>query len=60
MRRDGRAWSPDEPARQPEYRRLYLQTKARLEAFEDTIVRFNDIIDDLRKRVTELEKRLGK
>jgi hypothetical protein len=52
-----RPWSPDEPARQPEYRQLYLRTKARLESFEDVIVRMYDMITDLQKRIAELEKR---
>ena len=60
MRNDGRSWSPDEPARHPDYKRLYRQTKARLESFEDVIVRVYDIVDDLRKRVAKIEKRLDK
>jgi len=52
-----RPWSPDEPARQPEYRRLYLRTKMKLEAFEDVIVRMHDKVADLQRRVAQLEKR---
>jgi hypothetical protein len=59
MRSDGRTHNPNEPARRPDYRRLYLRTKVQLESLHDAIARLYDVVKDLRERLTKLETRHG-
>jgi len=46
-------WSPNEPARQPAYRRLYVRMKERLDLL-------NDQMNYLLVRIERLEARLDK
>ena len=50
-----RQWSPNEPARQYAYRRLYVCMKERLDQQDDIIQYLLGRIDGLQKRVDELE-----
>jgi hypothetical protein len=55
MRKDGRAFSPDEPARQKAYRQLYRHTKLRLDCQDDLLSLLMQRIDGLQKRIEALE-----
>ena len=50
-----RPWSPSEPARQKPYRKFYWRTKHQFELIEDRLDYLLDYIDELKKRVDELE-----
>ncbi len=55
MRKDGRTFSPAEPARQKLYRKFYLRTKIRLDRQDDVLMHLVQRIDKLQKRIEELE-----
>jgi hypothetical protein len=55
MRKDGRAYSPDELARTKLYRQFYLRTKLRLDRQDDVLTYLVQRIDKLQKRIEELE-----
>jgi predicted nucleic acid-binding Zn-ribbon protein len=48
-----------EPSRQPGYRRLYKQINDLKNHLEDTISHFHKTINELRSRVSTLEKKQG-
>jgi len=50
-----RPFSPEEPARQRVYRRLYLRTKQRLDRQDDILQYLMGRIDGLQKRFDKLE-----
>ena len=52
MRADKRAWDKSEPARSPEYRRLYHR-------YKHDVDRLDDMITLLLKRIVELEHRVN-
>ncbi len=43
---------------QPARQRTYIRLRARVEALEDAISHFYNVIDELRRRVSTLEKKL--
>jgi hypothetical protein len=51
-----RPFSPDEPAREKLYRRLYVRTKLRLDHHDDVLMYLIERIDELQKRIEELER----
>ena len=53
MRRDGRTWDPNEPARELAYRRLYEHIKTQ----DDLIDYLRDQIKNLRIRIDAIEQR---
>jgi hypothetical protein len=55
MCKDGRAYSPDEPARQKLYRQFYQRTKRQLDRQDDVLMHLVQRIDKLQKRIEELE-----
>ena len=55
VRKDGRTWTKEEPARQSEYRRLYIRYKKDIERIDGSLDLILKRIDDLRKRVEKLE-----
>ena len=55
MRKDGRTYDKNEPARQLEYRKLYLRQKREFDALEDQILYLKKRIDELCERVRVLE-----
>lgn len=50
-----RPFSPDEPARKPDYRKLYIRIKRWREEVDDTISHLYKMINELRDRVNFLE-----
>jgi hypothetical protein len=50
-----RPWSPDEPARQQLYQRLYRRTKERLDRMDDTIGHLLERIERLERRLDEIK-----
>jgi len=59
MRADGRTHSPDEPAREKAYRRLYRCILALEHQSNDTLDFILQKFERLEKRVAELERKLG-
>jgi hypothetical protein len=55
MRKDGRTWIKEEPARQSDYRRTYLHVKSKLDNMEDSIDFIMEKLKKLEKRVERLE-----
>jgi hypothetical protein len=55
MRKDGRAFSPDEPAREKLYQQFYRRTTRRLDRQDDVITYLLQRIDKLQKRIEALE-----
>jgi hypothetical protein len=54
-----RPWSPDEPARQPDYRRIYMEVRKvydRIKTQDECITWLLVELRALQKRVTQLEK----
>jgi len=51
-----RTHSPDEPARQDAYRRLYLMMKRKLDAIEDSVTYLLGRIDKLQERMDKCNK----
>lgn len=52
-------WSPDEPARQAAYRRLYILFKARLDRQDDTIEYLMGQIKELREQIKNVTTNSG-
>jgi len=48
-------WSSDEPARQTDYRRLYVTFKNRLDSLEDSLVFISREMKELRKQIEVLK-----
>ena len=55
MRKDGRTHSPDEPARQSGYRKLYLRYKHDMDRVEDEIDFLKRRLEALAERIEKLE-----
>jgi hypothetical protein len=55
MRKDGRAYSPDESARAKLYQRFYRRTMLRLDRHDDVLMHLVQRIDKLQKRIEALE-----
>jgi hypothetical protein len=56
MRKKRLKWSPDELARQPAYRKLYLRTKDDIDRLEDIVAYLRSQIAALRERLDYLER----